>query len=294
MGLNSYQEQPMFELGTNGGSPMEPLATPDANVDSPAATDEETTVKISLVIPAYNESEGVKQTAEAVRSILAYLQKKYSVEVIFVNDGSKDNTADLLQTEFQDDQNVLVVSHDRNRGLGAAIRTGFQNATGDVVITTDFDGTYPLNTIPQLLSKMLVEKVDIVTASPYHPQGNVEGVPRYRLLFSFGASLLYRILVNWRVHTWTALYRAYRRSVVDNVSFESNDFLAGTELLVRAIRMGYTVSEFPTTLHVRTFGQSSIRIARVTRSHLRFQLHLLKETLTGNPKLEPHPAKGNS
>lgn len=293
MGIKSYQ-QPVFDSGTAGGSPMEPSTLPEPNPIIHALPEEETPVKLSLVIPAYNEAEGVKQTAEAVRSITAYLQKKHVVEVIFVNDGSKDNTVDLLQAEFQDDRNVRVVSHDRNRGLGAAIRTGFQNATGDVVITTDFDGTYPLNTIPQLLGKLLVEKVDIVTASPYHPQGNVEGVPRYRLLFSFGASLLYRILVSWRIHTWTALYRAYRRPVIENVSFESNDFLAGTELLVKAIRMGYTVSEFPTTLHVRTFGQSSIRIARVTRSHLKFQLHLLKETLTGNPKLESHPAKGNS
>ncbi|MBI5667354.1 MAG: glycosyltransferase family 2 protein [Chloroflexi bacterium] len=260
----------------------------------PVSPDGEIAVKVSLVIPAYNESEGVKQTADAVRAVLAYLQKKHDVEVVFVNDGSKDNTAELLEAEFQANPGVKVVSHDRNRGLGAAIRTGFQHATGDVIVTTDFDGTYPLNTIPQLLSKMIVEKVDIVTASPYHPQGHVEGVPRYRLLFSFGASLLYRILVSWKVHTWTALYRAYRRQVVDTIGFESNDFLAGTELLVKAMRAGYTVAEFPTTLHVRTFGQSSIKIARVTRSHLKFQLHLLKETLAGNYELLPRPAKGNS
>ncbi len=252
-------------------------------------------MKISLVIPAYNESEGVHQTAEAVRSILSYLEKKYAVEVVFVNDGSKDNTAALLQAEFKGNEAVRVVSHDRNRGLGAAIRTGFEQATGDIIITTDFDGTYPLNTIPQLLSKLLVEKVDIVTASPYHPQGHVEGVPRYRLVFSFGASLLYRLLVSWRIHTWTALYRAYRRSVIETVTFDSSDFLAGTELLVKAIRAGYTVSEFPTTLHVRTFGQSSIKIARVTRAHLKYQLHLLKDLVFGSDKVQqPRPVKGNS
>jgi len=128
-----------------------------------------------------------------------------------------------------------------------------------------------------------VDGVDIVTASPYHPNGRVEGVPRFRLLFSFGASLLYRILVRWDVHTWTALFRAYRRRVIENVTFESNDFLAGTELLVKALQRGYTVSEFPTTLRVRTFGQSSIRIARVTKAHLKFQLRLLRGTLTRTP-----------
>lgn len=262
-------------------------------IDTLAKRDGDTDVKISLVIPAYNEAEGVKVTAEALRSILSYLDRKYEVEVIFVNDGSRDDTAVLLQAEFAGNDRVHVVSHDRNRGLGAAIRTGLQNATGDVIITTDFDGTYPLNTIPQMLSKLLVEKVDIVTASPYHPQGHVEGVPHYRLVFSFGASLLYRLLVSWRIHTWTALYRAYHRRVIENVTFDSNDFLAGTELLVKAIKAGYTVSEFPTTLHVRTFGQSSIKIARVTRAHLKYQLHLLKDALSGDKVQRPQPIKGN-
>jgi dolichol-phosphate mannosyltransferase len=84
------------------------------------------------------------------------------------------------------------------------------------------------------------------------------------------------------------LYRAYRRPVLENISFESNDFLAGTELLVKALRAGYRVSEFPTTLHVRTFGQSSIRIARVTKAHLKFQARLLKAMLTrNNSQLHP-------
>lgn len=252
-------------------------------------------MKISLVIPAYNEAEGVAQTAEAVRSILGYLRKKHDVEVIFVNDGSRDDTAARLEAEFQDDPHVFIFSHERNQGLGAALRTGFEHAAGDIIVTTDFDGTYPLSTIPQLLGRMMVEKVDIVTASPYHPQGQVEGVPRYRLLFSFGASLLYRLLVSWRIHTWTALYRAYRRRVIETITFESNDFLAGTELLVKAIRAGFTVSEFPTTLYVRTFGQSSIKIARVTWSHVKFQARLLKATLSNSGELRPRPlAKGNS
>jgi dolichol-phosphate mannosyltransferase len=236
-------------------------------------------VEISLIIPAYNESEGVKQTAEALRLVLNYLRKTHNVEVIFVNDGSKDNTEQLLKEAFADDIRVRVVSHEVNKGLGAAMRTGFSHAAGEILITTDFDGTYAFNTIPQLLGRIIVDGVDIVTASPYHPSGRVEGVPRYRLLFSFGASLLYRLLVKWNVHTWTALFRAYRRRVVENVSFESNDFLAGTELLVKALQAGYTVSEFPTTLRVRTFGQSSIKIARVTKAHLKYQIRILRRML---------------
>lgn len=249
-------------------------------------------MKLSLIIPAFNEAEGVTTTAENLQSTLSYLrQQKHDVEVIFVNDGSRDDTEALLKEAFANSPDVRVISHEVNKGLGAAIRTGFQHATGDIIITTDFDGTYAFNTIPQLLSNIIMNNADIVTASPYHPKGSVEGVPAYRLTFSFGASLLYRLLVKWNIHTWTALFRAYRRPVIENVSFESNDFLAGTELLVNAIRAGYTVTEYPTTLRVRTFGQSSLKIARVTKAHLKFQANLLWHTLTGQNAVAVKPAR---
>jgi dolichol-phosphate mannosyltransferase len=214
---------------------------------------------------------------------MGQLSQSYEVEMVFVNDGSKDDTERLLKDEFKGEERVQVVSHEVNKGLGAAIRTGFQHATGDVIVTTDFDGTYPLHTIPELLQRMAADNTDIITASPYHPNGHVEGVPQYRLVFSFGASLLYRLLVRWNIHTWTALYRGYRRRVIETVTFENNGFLAGTELLINAIHAGFTVSEYPTTLHVRTFGQSSLKIARVTRSHLEYQFQLLKQAIFGKP-----------
>lgn len=238
-------------------------------------------MKLSLVIPAYNEAEGVSQTAQKLRPVLDQLRKANEVEVIIVNDGSKDDTEALLKQEFNSDPGVQVISHERNCGLGAALRTGFSHVSGDVIVTTDFDGTYSFDTIPNILA-LLVDGVDLVTASPYHPQGHVDGVPAYRLVFSFGAALLYRILVKWNIYCWTALYRAYRQPVIKTVPFESDDFLADTELLVNALRAGYKVVEYPTTLRVRTFGQSSLKVARVTKTHLQFQWAILKARFTGN------------
>jgi dolichol-phosphate mannosyltransferase len=235
--------------------------------------------RLSIVIPAYNEADGVVQTSDKLRPVLTKLRESYDVDVIFVDDGSRDNTATLLEERFSDDPNVRIVPHGVNKGLGAAIRTGFQNATGDLIVTTDFDGTYDFATIPDLLKLLVDNSADIVTASPYHPQGAVEGVPRYRLVFSYGASLLYRLLISWKIYCWTALFRAYRRQVIETVSFKSNDFLAGTELLVKARKAGFKVIEYPTVLRQRTYGQSSMKVAKVTRSHLRFQWQLLLEKL---------------
>ena len=73
----------------------------------------------------------------------------------------------------------------------------------------------------------------------------MDNVPAYRLFFSRGASFLYRLLVQWNLYTWTALFRAYRRDVVRTVPFASTGFLAGTEILVNAIGAGYRAAEFP-------------------------------------------------
>jgi dolichol-phosphate mannosyltransferase len=159
-------------------------------------------------------------------------------------------------------------------GLGAALRTGFANANGDVLITVDSDGTYRFSDIPGLLA-LLKGDVNIVTASPYHPQGHVVGVPTYRLVLSRGSSFLYRILVNRHVYTYTCLFRAYRGQVVRSIHFDSNDFLAGTELLVKAMLKGYRVAEFPAVLHRRTNGVSKARIVRTIVSHMKFQAAVL-------------------
>ncbi|MCI0552135.1 MAG: glycosyltransferase family 2 protein, partial [Anaerolineae bacterium] len=168
--------------------------------------------------------------------------------------------------------------HEVNRGLGAAIRTGFHAASGDLIVTTDSDGTYKFSTIPSLIASMK-NGVDIVTASPYHPAGEVVGVPAYRIFLSRGSSLLYRILLKWNIYTYTALFRGYRREVIERISFRADDYLGGTELMVKAMLKGYTVAEFPAALHRRVFGVSKARLVQTILSHLRFQAGLLLHRL---------------
>lgn len=205
-----------------------------------------------------------------------------NVQIVFVDDGSRDSTWDDLRAQFSQVANprikVILQRHEKNRGLGAAIRTGFQVVDGDIIITTDSDGTYKFSTIPALLAKM-GDGVDLITASPYHPQGEVVGVPGYRIFLSRGSSLLYRLLLNWKIHTYTALYRAYRREVVDTISFRADDYLAGTEIMVKAMLKGYKVAEYPAALHRRMFGVSKAKLLRTIQSHLRFQAQLLLHRL---------------
>jgi dolichol-phosphate mannosyltransferase len=187
------------------------------------------------------------------------------------------------------DIDVHFEKHRTNRGLGAAIRTGFAAAHGAVIVTTDCDGTYRFLEIPSLLAR-LQPGIDIVTASPYHPAGRVAGVPAYRLLLSRGASAIYRLLLGSQVHTYTALFRAYRRQVVEQVPFKSDGFLAGTELLVNAMLMGYQVAEYPAVLHTRTYGVSKAKLVRTILAHLRFQAGIAMPFLGRIAGTNPHPS----
>jgi dolichol-phosphate mannosyltransferase len=231
-------------------------------------------MKLSVVIPCYNEADGVQALVESLVPVVEGLRREQDVEILFVDDGSTDGTGDLLEAAFAAVSETRVVRHERNRGLGAAVRTGFANARGEVVVNTDSDATYPFELIPKLLA-CLRPGVDLVTASCYHPLGGIENVPGYRVFLSKGASLLYRLLLDRHIHTYTCLFRAYRRHVIETVPFESDGFLGVTEILANSIRQGYRVAELPCVLRSRRFGLSKARVIPIIRSHLGFQMHLL-------------------
>ena len=247
-------------------------------------------MKLSVVVPCFNEVDNIEKLRTEFFPVIEKLVGSHlpdggridAIEVVFVDDGSSDDTYDALTAAFgnykQPSISLKFEKHEVNRGLGAALRTGFGVVTGDIVVTTDSDGTYHFSTIPSLLEH-LTKDVAIVTASPYHPKGEVVGVPGYRIFLSRGSSMLYRILLSWRIHTYTALFRVYRREVVDHISFKANDFLGATELMVKAMLKGYRVDEFPAALHQRMFGVSKAKLVRTIKSHLNFQTRLLLHRL---------------
>jgi len=236
-------------------------------------------VKTSLVIPCFNEADGIPQLCERLRPVAQTLRKDGEVEVVFVDDGSKDGTADVIRVEANG-LPYRIVPHDRNRGIGAALKTGFAASVGEEVVTLDSDCTYDPERVVDLL-RLLREGNDVVTGSPYHPKGEVVGVPGWRLLLSKGLSRLYWIILPGRLYTYTSCFRAYRRSILPSLTAESDGFLGVTQLLASAILHGARIAELPAQLTSRRYGQSKIKVVKVSLSHLQYLGHLLVIRLSG-------------
>jgi len=229
---------------------------------------------VSVVVPCYNEADGVSQLKEKLTPVLDRVASRHTVELIFVDDGSSDDTHPLLQKAFSSRPGTRIVRHPRNLNLGAAVRTGVTESWGEWIANLDSDCTYD----PVLLELMLDEMekgADLVTVSPYHPEGQVEGVPAYRMFLSKSLTAMYRLVLRKKIYTFTALARVYRRGIYDRIASPAFDFTCLAEMMLKALKQNLRVREVPALLSVRRFGESKMKTACVIRAHLKLLSRLI-------------------
>ncbi len=229
-------------------------------------------MRISIIVPFYNEEEGIPNLREKLVALTKVLAPTHELECVLVDDGSEDNSEGVAKQTFVGMPLAVFVKHQQNRGLGAAMRTGFSKATGDIVCAIDSDCTYDPMLMPRLLEALEKTGADIATASPYHPDGGVDNVIGWRLFLSRGASWMYRIVCSSKLYTYTSMMRAYRRAVIQSVPFQSDGFAGVTEILLRASQQGYRVVEVPMVLHSRVTGTSKMKVMRSIGMHLQLML----------------------
>jgi len=233
--------------------------------------------RISIVVPVLNEADGIAQLRSKLGRVESVLAEFGDIEFVFVDDGSTDGTLSLLRKAFPEGELCRIVSHGRNRGVGAAFRTGFQQATGNIVCTIDADCSYEPEGLKRLVEEMIEAKADVAVASPYHPDGGVQGVGAWRLALSKVCSAIYRVISPVPLYTYTSIFRAYRWAVIENVKFESDGFVSAAEILIHAAEQGYQVIEVPMVLRARQLGTTKMKVVRTIGRHLAMMSTILMQ-----------------
>lgn len=224
---------------------------------------------LTIIAPMYNELENVERTIERIENEMASFEGSW--ELVLVNDGSTDGSWERAREVAEGRGNVRVIGYGENRGRGAAIRTGFDQARGQVVATVDFDLSYSPDHVLRMYRILESEPAtDMVLASCYMPGGSVVGVPLLRLLVSWMGNLTLRLAFRGRFRTTTCIVRAYRRKVLDALVLESERKEIHLEILSKALALGFSVVEMPATLKSRARGSSKFNFLRTSLSHLAF------------------------
>ena len=219
---------------------------------------------VTVIVPCYNEEAGLPSLFDRLDAMHRQLP---DWGFLFVDDGSSDETFTVLLEATRDRDWLGVLRHNENLGLGAALRTGFLNATAPIICTIDSDCTYPPERLPELVAK-LNEGSEIVTASAWHPESSAAEGGKVRIYLSRMVSSIYKLLIGQDVYTFTCLFRAYRRETVRGIRFRANGFAAVAELMLRAMLSGSRVGEVPIPLGKRYHGESKLKIGDAIVAHL--------------------------
>jgi polysaccharide deacetylase family protein (PEP-CTERM system associated) len=223
--------------------------------------------KLTVVIPCYNESDTLQYLKNNLTSLENGFEGNLQLNYIFVDDKSSDDTVSKLHDIFGDSEGITIIQHATNRGVAGAIRTGIESAPTELVASIDADCSYdPLELISMI--NLLDENTAMVTASPYHKNGRVLGVPEWRLFLSRGLSSMYKLILKHKLATYTACFRVYRKSRIMDSLNSWGDFRGIVELLVRLDFAGQRIKEYPTTLHSRIFGFSKMKTLDTIFKHL--------------------------
>jgi len=227
----------------------------------------ENRVPVSIVVPCYNEEESIPYLANTLYRVREALSGSYEVRFILVDDGSSDRTWDGLNATFHGKPGFDLIRHDGNAGVQAAIMTGLKRADTEIVCSMDCDCTYDPLELGNMIPK-LEPGIDLVTASPYHPEGHVRNVPGWRLFLSRGAAWLYRRVLKQQLYTYTSCFRVYRKSTVASLRVRNGRYLGVAEFVGRLDLAKGKIVEHPATLEVRMLGRSKMKTVRTIVGHL--------------------------
>ncbi|MHC5082684.1 MAG: glycosyltransferase family 2 protein [Planctomycetota bacterium] len=236
-----------------------------------AQSDTHPVKSLSLFFPCYNEAQSVRPLTEKALAVAKTVCDDY--EVIIVNDGSSDDTASIAETLAGEYPQVKAVHHPENAGYGAALQSGFRAATKDYVFYTDGDEQFDISELPTLLP--LIADYDIVSGYRLQRQDNF-----LRKLNAACWTKLVCTLFHLNLKDIDCAFKLYKRDIFDNIQMHSTGALIDTEILARAQRQGYTITQVGVHHYPRTAGQSTGANLKVILRAFRELFKLRKQILS--------------
>lgn len=232
---------------------------------------DEKAVSLSIIMPAYNEEANIEKTIRAAHHVLAKMGVEG--EIVVANDGSRDRTLELLESLRADLPNLVVVSHHKNMGYGAALKSAVQASRGEYVATIDSDGQFDISELPAFFEP--------------HPNGNgvVTGYRKkkqdtaFRVAANRGLNMFITVLFGARLTDINCAFRVYRGDLLRSINIESSGYQAPSEIIIKMMNLGVGIKEVAVSHYVRNGGQSKLRPLRTIAQMSAFLVYLKMKTL---------------
>jgi hypothetical protein len=238
---------------------------------------------LSLCMPAYNEEANILDTLDAACAILPEFVKDF--EVVVVNDGSHDATAQLVAQYSVQEPRVRLINHEHNRGYGAAVTSGLRAATGELIAFTDSDGQFSFLDLPQLLARL--RGADVVVGYRY------QRADHWMRKMNAGAwNWLIRTMLGVRIQDLDCAFKLFRREVVEGLRLTAEGAGINAEIMAQCTHGGLRIEETPVTHYPRYRGAPTGAALRVIVKAFR-ELPRLWKYRSNIPTFEPKPVIGS-
>ena len=208
-------------------------------------------MKLSIVIPVYNEAATKTKIVELVRAVDVGMEK----ELLLVDDCSRDGTGDVLRGMAAKGTDLKVLFHEVNLGKGAALKTGFSAATGDIVLIQDADLEYDPKEYPRLLQPILDGRADVVFGSRFLGGGAHRVVFYWHYLGNKFLTTLSNMTTNLNLTDMEVCYKVFKREVIQSIPLKENRFGFEVEITAKVARRKLKVYEVPISYYGRDYSE---------------------------------------
>lgn len=208
-------------------------------------------MKLSIVIPVFNEAATIAKIVGLVRAVDVGMEK----EILLVDDCSRDGTRDVLGKMAADSPDLKVIFHEVNQGKGAALRSGFSAATGDIVLIQDADLEYDPNEYPRLLKPILDGRADVVYGSRFLGGGAHRVVYYWHYLGNKLLTTLSNMTTNLNLTDMEVCYKVFRREIIQGIALKENRFGFEVEVTAKVARRKCRIYEVPISYYGRDYAE---------------------------------------